>query len=91
MTTRREVLTLLGAAARRAQITALAARHAIPTAYTRREFVLEGGLVSYGPDVPDGFRNAGIYTPHHTWPLYHMRISQPDSCCSCTYSRRFAE
>jgi putative ABC transport system substrate-binding protein len=47
---------------RRGQITALAARHAIPAGYTRREFVVDGGLISYGPDAPDGFRNAGIYT-----------------------------
>ena len=47
---------------RRGQITALAARHAIPAGYTRREFVVDGGLISYGPDVPDGFRNAGGYT-----------------------------
>jgi putative ABC transport system substrate-binding protein len=29
--------------------------------YTRRDFVVTGGLMSYGPDVPDAFRQAGIY------------------------------
>jgi putative ABC transport system substrate-binding protein len=47
---------------RRGQIVALAAHHAVPASYTRREFVVDGGLISYGPDVPDGFRHAGDYT-----------------------------
>jgi putative tryptophan/tyrosine transport system substrate-binding protein len=38
------------------------ARHAIPTAYFRREAVIEGGLLSYGPNVSDAFRGAGVYT-----------------------------
>ena len=28
----------------------------------RHEFVREGGLISYGADVPDAFRQAGVYT-----------------------------
>jgi putative tryptophan/tyrosine transport system substrate-binding protein len=46
---------------RRAQIVSLAARHRIPACYTRRDFVVDGGLLSYGPDAPDAFRQAGIY------------------------------
>ena len=46
----------------RDRIIALAARHAIPTAYYQREAVIEGGLASYGPDIPDVVRNAGVYT-----------------------------
>jgi putative ABC transport system substrate-binding protein len=47
---------------RRAQLVALAARHKVPTSYVRREFVADGGLMSYGTDVPDAFHQAGIYT-----------------------------
>jgi putative ABC transport system substrate-binding protein len=46
---------------RRAQIVALADRHRVPVSYVRREFVAAGGLMSYGTDAPDAFRQAGIY------------------------------
>jgi putative ABC transport system substrate-binding protein len=45
----------------RDRIVALAARHAVPTAYFQREAVIEGGLASYGPNVPDAFRRGGVY------------------------------
>jgi len=47
---------------RRAQLVALAARHRVPVSYVRREFVIDGGLMSYGPDASDAFRQAGTYT-----------------------------
>jgi putative ABC transport system substrate-binding protein len=46
---------------RRAQIVALAARHAIPAIYENREAVALGGLVAYGPNVPDVYRQVGVY------------------------------
>ena len=46
---------------RRKQIIALAARHALPTIYPFREFAADGGLISYGNNVPDTFRQGGVY------------------------------
>jgi putative ABC transport system substrate-binding protein len=46
---------------RRQQVVALAARDAIPTIYTNREFVEDGGLISYGNNTADGYIRAGVY------------------------------
>jgi putative tryptophan/tyrosine transport system substrate-binding protein len=48
--------------ARRNQIVALAAHHAIPTIYAGRRYVVAGGLISYGVEFPPLTRLAGIYT-----------------------------
>jgi putative ABC transport system substrate-binding protein len=39
----------------------LAARHKLPAVYIQRAFVAAGGLVSYGPDFVDQFRQAAGY------------------------------
>jgi putative ABC transport system substrate-binding protein len=43
-------------------VAALAARHAIPTIYPFREFVVAGGLISYGTSLIELFRQVGLYT-----------------------------
>jgi len=45
-----------------AQLVTLAARHAVPAIYWTRDFTEAGGLMSYGADVTDQLRQAGIYT-----------------------------
>jgi putative tryptophan/tyrosine transport system substrate-binding protein len=44
------------------QVVALAARHAIPTMYSLREFAVAGGLVSYGNSLMEMYRQIGLYT-----------------------------
>jgi putative ABC transport system substrate-binding protein len=43
------------------EIAALAARHRIPAMYVRREFAESGGLISYGYNVADTYREVGRY------------------------------
>ena len=47
---------------RRVQLISLAARHALPAVYSAREFVEGGGLMSYGTNLADMFRQVGVYT-----------------------------
>jgi putative tryptophan/tyrosine transport system substrate-binding protein len=47
--------------ARRTQLVALAARHAVPTIHDLREFTAAGGLMSYGTNLADAYRQGGTY------------------------------
>ena len=62
---RPDVLLIAGDAffiGRRVQFVTLAARFGIPAAYTNREYVAAGGLMSYGTDTADRYRQVGVYT-----------------------------
>jgi putative ABC transport system substrate-binding protein len=48
-------------ASRRVQFATLAARHAIPAAYDNRDIVEAGGLMSYGTDLAEMYRQVGVY------------------------------
>jgi putative ABC transport system substrate-binding protein len=50
-----------GAARHRDLIIRLAARHKLPAVYFERNFVAAGGLISYGPDYVDQYRQAAHY------------------------------
>jgi putative ABC transport system substrate-binding protein len=52
---------------RRVQLALLAAFHRVPTTFGLREYVEAGGLMSYGPNIADAFRQLGVYAgPFHT-------------------------
>jgi putative ABC transport system substrate-binding protein len=44
------------------QIVALAARHRVPAIYEGHDFVIAGGLASYGTSLADAYREVGVYT-----------------------------
>jgi putative tryptophan/tyrosine transport system substrate-binding protein len=47
---------------RRVQLTHLASRHALPATYGGRDFAVAGGLMSYGSNITDAYRQVGGYT-----------------------------
>jgi putative ABC transport system substrate-binding protein len=47
---------------RRVQLVNLASRHAIPATFVNRDFAEIGGLMSYGSNIVDSWRQVGIYT-----------------------------
>ena len=47
---------------RRVHLANLVSRHAVPATYASRNYVEAGGLMSYGGNVPDAFRQVGVYT-----------------------------
>jgi putative ABC transport system substrate-binding protein len=46
---------------RRAELAALAARYGVPAIYSFRDYATAGGLMSYGIDLPDVYRQNGVY------------------------------
>jgi ABC-type uncharacterized transport system substrate-binding protein len=71
---------------RRAQITALAARHAVPTIYYDREFAVSGGLITYGTDLPSVWGQAGgmwdVFSKAKNRPICRSRNRQNSSLSS---------
>jgi len=49
-------------ASRRVQLVHLASRHAVPATYALRDFAEVGGLMSYGTNLLDAYRQVGVYT-----------------------------
>jgi len=46
---------------RSGQLVALAARYMVPAIFEFSEFAMAGGLMSYGANITDGYRQAGVY------------------------------
>ena len=46
---------------RRLRIIEFAAQNRLPVVYQFREYVIDGGLLSYGPNLPDAYRQVGVY------------------------------
>ena len=63
---------------RRVQFATLAARQAIPTAHANRQAVEAGGLMSYGTDIADMFRQVGVQTGQI------LRARRRPNCRSCS-------
>jgi putative tryptophan/tyrosine transport system substrate-binding protein len=47
---------------RRVQLVNLASRHVVPATFSNRDFAEIGGLMSYGTNIADAFRQVGVYT-----------------------------
>jgi len=73
----------------RKRIVELAVKYRLPAIYSQKEYVDEGGLMSYGPDITDGYRLAAVYVdkilkgtkpaelPVHQAMRFHFIISLP--------------
>ena len=63
----------------RGQIVALAARYAVPAVYGIRDFVNGGGLMSYGTDLVDVYRQQGIYAGKNSQGCQTGRLANSTS------------
>ena len=59
------------------KLTALTVRHAVPAIWQLRSFPAAGGLMSYGSDIVDSYRLAGVYTGRV------LKVKIPPNCQSC--------
>ena len=64
VTARADALDILASAffnSHKARLVELAAKYRLPTMYEHDDFVSTGGLIAYGPNIPDLFRRAAVY------------------------------
>ena len=74
---------------------ALAARHSVPTMFSVREFAVAGGLLSYGADIADGYRQVGSMLPKsskgQSRPTCRSFSRKSSSCSSISRPQRHLE
>jgi putative ABC transport system substrate-binding protein len=62
---------------RRVQLSTLAARNGIPATYPNRDYAEAGGLMSYGTNVTDSFREVGVYVGRILKGAADLPVTQP--------------